>query len=159
MQQCENFFGIIVLQFVSCLPGGSIVELMVTSFKRTYTCTSQDYCCQSLCLHSRPLLTHAYTGDHQALKGRSGSVSCGRSLLLSLGPGAHEDCGSDHELLIANSGLKWEKVGKTTRPFRYDINQNPYDYTVELTNRFKGLDLIECLKTHEQRFVTLYRKQ
>ena len=82
-----------------------------------------------------------------------------RSLLLSLGPGAHKNCGSDHELLIAKSGLKWKKVGKTTRPFRYDINQNPYDYTVELTNRFKGLDPIECLKTYEQRFVTLYRKQ
>ena len=55
-------------------------------------------------------------------------------------PGA--DCGSDHELLIAKFRLKLEKVGKTTRPFRYDLNQIPYDYTVEVTNRFKGLDLI-----------------
>ena len=53
------------------------------------------------------------------------------------------DCGSDHELLIAKFRLKLKKVGKTTRPFRYDINQNPYDYTVEVTNRFKGLDLID----------------
>ena len=51
------------------------------------------------------------------------------------------DCGSDHELLIAKFRLKLKKVGKTTRPFRNDLNQNPYDYTVEVTNRFKVLDL------------------
>ena len=56
-------------------------------------------------------------------------------------PGA--DCGTYHELLIAKLGLKLKKVGKTTRPFRYDLNQIPYDYTVEVRNRFKGLDLIE----------------
>ena len=54
-------------------------------------------------------------------------------------PGA--DCGSDHELLIAKFRLKLKKVGKITRPFRYDLNQIPYDYTVEVRNRFKGLDL------------------
>ena len=53
------------------------------------------------------------------------------------------DCGSDHELLIAKFRLKLKKVGKTTRPFRYDLNQISYDYTVEVTNRFKGLDLID----------------
>ena len=53
------------------------------------------------------------------------------------------DCGSDHELLIAKLRLKLKKVGKTSRPFRYDLNQIPYDYTVEVTNRFKGLDLID----------------
>ena len=53
------------------------------------------------------------------------------------------DCGSDHELLIAKFRLKLKKVRKTTRPFRYDLNQIPYDYTVELRNRFKGLDLID----------------
>ena len=58
------------------------------------------------------------------------------------------DCGSDHELLIARFRLKLEKVGKTTRPFRYDLNQIPYNYTVEVTNRFKGLNLIECLKNY-----------
>ena len=52
-----------------------------------------------------------------------------------------------------------KKVGKTTGPFRYDLNQIPYDYAVEMTNRFKGLDLIECLKNYGQRFVTLYRRQ
>ena len=56
-------------------------------------------------------------------------------------PGA--DCGSDHELLIAKFRLKLMKVGKTTRPFRYNLNQIPYDYTVEVTNRFKGLDLVD----------------
>ena len=70
-------------------------------------------------------------------------------------PGA--DCGSDHELLIAKFRLKWKKVGKSTRPFRYDLNQIPYDST-EVTNRFKGLDLVEFLKNYGQRFVTLYRK-
>ena len=53
------------------------------------------------------------------------------------------DCGSDHKLLIAKFRLKLKKVGKTTRPFRYDLNQIPYDYTVEVRNRFKGLDLID----------------
>ena len=56
-------------------------------------------------------------------------------------PGA--DCGPDHELLIAKFRLKLKKVGKTTRPFRYDLNQITYDYTVEVRNRFKGLDLID----------------
>ena len=53
------------------------------------------------------------------------------------------NCGSDHELLIAKFRLKLKKVGKTTRPYRYDLNQIPYDYTVEVRNRFKGLDLID----------------
>ena len=53
------------------------------------------------------------------------------------------NCGSDHELLIAKFRLELKKVGKTTRPFRYDLNQIPYDYTVELANRSKGLDLID----------------
>ena len=53
------------------------------------------------------------------------------------------DCGSDHELLSAKFRLKLKKLGKTTRPFRYDLNQIPYDYTVEVRNRFKGLDLID----------------
>ena len=56
-------------------------------------------------------------------------------------PGA--DCGSDHELLIAKFRLKLNKEGKTIRPFKYDLNQIPYDYTVEMTNRFNGLDLID----------------
>ena len=68
------------------------------------------------------------------------------------------DCGSDHELLIAKFRLKL-KVGKTTTPFRNDLNQIPYDYIVKVTNRFKGLDLIECLENYGKRFVTLYKRQ
>ena len=67
-------------------------------------------------------------------------------------PGA--DCGSDHELLSAKFRLKLKKVEKTTRPFRYDLNQ-----TVEVRNRFKGLDLIEWLMNYGLRFMTLYRRQ
>ena len=70
-------------------------------------------------------------------------------------PGA--DCGSDHEILIAKFRRKLKKVGKTIRPFRYDLNQIPNDYTVEVRNRFKGLDLIECLMNYGQKFMTLYR--
>ena len=65
------------------------------------------------------------------------------------------DCGSDHELLIAKFRLKLKKVGKTTRPFQYDLNQIPYNYTVEVRNRFKGLDLMN----YGRRFMTLYRRQ
>ena len=71
-------------------------------------------------------------------------------------PGA--DYGSDHELLIAKFRLKLKKVGKTTRPLRYDLNQTPNNYTVKVRNRFKVLDLIECLKNYGQRFVTLYKR-
>ena len=69
------------------------------------------------------------------------------------------DCGSDHELLIAKFRLKLKKVRKTTGPFGYDLNQIPYDYTVEVTNRFKGLALIECLENYGWRFMTLHRRQ
>ena len=55
------------------------------------------------------------------------------------------DCGSDHKFLIAKVTLKLKKVGKTARPFRYDLNQVPYGYTVDVTNRFKGLDLIDSV--------------
>ena len=74
-------------------------------------------------------------------------------------PGA--DCGSlDHELLIAKFRLKLKKVGKTTRAFRYDLNQILYDYTVEVRNRLQGLDLIDrVLVNYGMRFVTLYRRQ
>ena len=75
-------------------------------------------------------------------------------------PGAN--CGSDHELLIAKFKLKLKKVGKTTRPFRYDLNQIPYDDTAEVRNRFKRLDLTRVpeelwMEVHD--IVTLYRRQ
>ena len=72
-------------------------------------------------------------------------------------PGA--DCGSDHELLIAKFRLKLKKVGKTTRPFRYDLKQVLYVYTVEVTNRLKGLDLIDCLKDYGWKLMILYKRQ
>ena len=82
-------------------------------------------------------------------------------------PGA--DCGSDHELLITKFRLKWKKIGKTTRPFRYDVNEIPYNYTVELTNRFKGLDLTDrvpkelwtelCETVHETVIKTIPKKE
>ena len=68
------------------------------------------------------------------------------------------DCGSDRELLIGKFRLKLKKVGKTTRPFRYDLNHIPNGYTVEVRYRFKGLDLIQCLKNY-MRFVRLCRRQ
>ena len=67
------------------------------------------------------------------------------------------DYGSDIELLIEKFRLKWKKVGKTPRPFRYDLNQIPYKYTVKVRKDLK--DLIECLMNYGQRFVTLYRRQ
>ena len=73
-------------------------------------------------------------------------ILCGqrwRSSIQSAKTRLGTDCGSDHELLIAKFRLKLKKVGETTRPFRYDLNQIPYDYTVEVSNRFKGLDLID----------------
>ena len=73
-------------------------------------------------------------------------------------PGA--DCGSDHELLIAKVKLKWKKIGKTTRPIRYDLNQIPYNYTVEVIHRFKGLNMIGRVpENYGQRLVTLYKRQ
>ena len=73
-------------------------------------------------------------------------------------PGA--DCGSDHEFLIAKFRPKLKKVGKTARPFRYDLNQIPYDYTVEVRNRFNGLDLIDRVPDELwRRYMTLYRRQ
>ena len=69
------------------------------------------------------------------------------------------DCGSDHEL-IAKFRLKLKKVGKTTRPFKYDLNQIPYDYTVEVTNRFKRLGVIDRVPEElwTKQFITLYRR-
>ena len=82
-----------------------------------------------------------------------------RSSIQSAKTRPGDDCGSDHELLIAKFRLKLKKVGKTNRPFRYDLHQIPCNYTVEVTNRFKKLDLIECLMNYGWRFMTLYRRQ
>ena len=69
------------------------------------------------------------------------------------------ECSSDHELLISKFRLKLKKVEKTTRPFRYDLNQIPYNYTAEVRNRFQGQDLTECLMNYRWGFMTLYRRQ
>ena len=82
-----------------------------------------------------------------------------RSSIQSAKTRPRDDCGSEHELLLAKFRLQLKKVGKTTRPFRYDLNQILNDYTVERRNRFKGLDLIECLMNYGRKFGTLYRRQ
>ena len=81
-----------------------------------------------------------------------------RNSILSAKTRPGPDCGSDHELLIAKVRLKLKKIGETTRPFWYNLNQIPYDCTIEMTKRFMGLDLIEYLMNYGQSFVTLYRR-
>ena len=77
-----------------------------------------------------------------------------RSSIESVKTRLGADCGSDHELFIAKFRFKLKKVGENTRLFRYDLNQIPYEYTVEVRNRFKGRDLIESLMNYGRRFVT-----
>ena len=87
------------------------------------------------------------------------AVKYGESLYSQQKKRLGVDYGSNHELLNAKFRHKLKKVGKTTRPFRYDLNQISYDYTVKVKNRFNALYLIECLKNYGQRFMTLYSKQ
>ena len=83
-----------------------------------------------------------------------------RSYIQSAKTRSGADCGSDHELLIAKIRLKLNKVGESTRLFRYDLKQIPYSYTVEVTNSFKGLGLINRVpENYGRRFMTLYRRQ
>ena len=112
--------------------------------------------------HKRRLYT--WTSSDGQYQNQADYILCSqnwRSSIESATTRLGTDCGSDHELLIAKFRLILKKLGKTTRPFRYDLNHIPYDYTVEVTNRFKGLDLIEreSLKNYGQRFMTLYRRQ
>ena len=93
--------------------------------------------------HKRGLYT--WTSPDGQYRNQSDYILCShrwRSSIQSAKTKTGADCGSDHEL-ITKFRLKQKKVGKTTRPFRYDLNQNPYNYTVKVTNRFKGLDLID----------------
>ena len=110
--------------------------------------------------HKRRLYTWTSPdGQHQ---NQIDSILCSqrwKSSIQSAKTRPKGDCGSDDKLLIAKFRLKLKKVGKTTKPFRYDLNQIPYDYTVEVRNRFKGLDLIEHLMNYGLRLVTLYRRQ
>ena len=110
--------------------------------------------------HKRRLYT--WTSPDGQLRNQIDYIVCSqrwRSYVQSTKTRPGADCGSDYQLLIAKFRLKLKKVGKITRPFKYDLNQIPYDYTVEVRNRFKGLDLIECLMNYEWRFMTLYRRQ
>ena len=94
--------------------------------------------------HKRRLYT--WTSPHGQHRNQIDYILCSqrwRSSIESAKARLGADCGTDHELLIAKFRLKLKKVGKTTRPFRYELNQIPYDYTVEVKNRFKGLDLID----------------
>ena len=108
--------------------------------------------------HNRRLYT--WTSPNSQYQNQIDYILCSqrcRSYIPSAKTRLGADCGSNHDRFIAKFRLKLKKVVKTTRPFRYDLNHIPYHYTVEVTNRFKGLDLIECLKNYGQRFVTLYR--
>ena len=112
--------------------------------------------------HKRRLYTRTSPDGQYQKKKKIDYILCSqrwRSSIQSAKTRPGADCGSDHELLISKFRLKLKKVGKTTRPFRYDLNQIPYDYTLEVRNRFKGLYLIECLMNNGRRFVTLYRRQ
>ena len=111
--------------------------------------------------HKRRLYTWASPdGQHQ---NQIDYILCSqrwRTFIQSTKTRPGTDCGSDHEILITKLWLKLKKVGKPARPFRYDLNQIPYDYTVEVRNKFMGLDLmIECLMKYGLRFMTLYRRQ
>ena len=108
--------------------------------------------------HKRRLYT--WTSPDGQYPNQIDYVLCGqrwRGSIQSAKSRLRADCGSDHELFIAKFRLKLKKVGKTISPFRYNLNKIPYDYTVEVRNRFKGLDLIECLMNYGQRFVILYK--
>ena len=110
--------------------------------------------------HKRRLYT--WTSPHGQNQNQTDYILCSqrwRSPIQSAKTRPGADCGSYHELLIAKFRLKLMKLEKTTRPFSYDLSQIPYDYTVEVTNRFKGLDLIESLKSYGWRFMTVYRRQ
>ena len=98
-------------------------------------------------------------GQHQNQNGYILFNRRWRSCLQSAKTRLGADCGSDHELLITKFRLKLKKVGKTARPFRYDLNQIPYDYTVEVRNRSKGLDLIDRMPGELWNSMTLYRRQ
>ena len=123
---------------------------------------NMEYGVEFLVLYSRSLRLYTWTSPDGQQRNHIDYILCSqrqRSSIQSAKTGPGADCGSDHELLIAKFRLKLKKVGKTTRPFRHNLNQIPYDSTVEVRNRFKGLDLIECLMNYGMRFVTLYRRQ
>ena len=110
-----------------------------------------------------PLLSPREDSTHGQYQIQIDYILCSkrwRSSIQSAKTRLGADCGSDQELHVAKFRLKLKKVGKTTRPFRYDLNQILYDYTVEVTNRFRVLDMIDRVPEELwQRFMTLYRRQ
>ena len=110
--------------------------------------------------HKRTL--YAWTSPDGQYRNQIDNILCSQKWRSSIQPAKTRlgaDCDSDHELVIAKFTLILKKVGKTARPFRYDLNQIPDAHTVEVRNRFKGLDLIECLMNYGWRFMTLYKRQ
>ena len=96
--------------------------------------------------HPLPATQDTWTSTDGQYRNKIGYILCigrWRSSIQSAKTRLGGDCGSEHQVLIVKFRLRWKKVGKTTRPFRYDLNQIPYDYRVEVRNRFKGLDLID----------------
>ena len=94
---------------------------------------------------------YTWTSPHSQYQNQTDYILCSQRRRSSIQPAKTRpgaDCGTDHELLIAKFRLKLKKMGKNTRPFRYDLNQIPYDYTVEVRNRFNGLDLID--RVHDE---------
>ena len=112
--------------------------------------------------NTRDFSNNAYTSPDGQYQNQIDYVLCNqrwRSSIQSAKTRPGSDCGQDHELLIAKFRLKLKNLGKTTRPFRYELNQILYDYSVEVTNRFKGLDRIEFQKNYGWRIMTLYRRR
>ena len=111
--------------------------------------------------HKRRLCT--WTSPDGQHRNQIGYILCSqrwRSSIQSAKTRQGDDSGSDYELLIAKFRFKLKKIGKTARPLRYDLNQIPYDYTVEVRNRFKGLDLIDRVPDElRNEVMTLYRRQ
>ena len=113
----------------------------LTEFCQENTLVIANILCQE---HKRKLYT--WTSPYSQHQNQTDCIICSqrwRSSIQSAKKRPGADCGSDHEFLIARFRLKLKEVGKTTRPFRYDLNQIPSNYTVEVTNRFKGLGLID----------------
>ena len=142
---------------------GNAVELVSIHHYQEFSVLSKKLLLQSEKLfqqHKRRLYT--WTSSDGQHRNQIDYILCSqrwRSSIQSAKTRLGADCGSDHELLIAIFRLKLKKVGKTTRLFRYDLNQIPYGYIEEVRNRFKGLDLIECVIYYGMRFVTLYGRQ
>ena len=116
------------------------------SLNKHITVELLDYMIANTLFQQHKRRFYAWTSPNDQHRNQTVYILCSqrwRSSIQSAKTRLGADCGSDHELLIAKIRLKLKKVRKTTRPFRYDLNQIPYDYTVEVTSRFKGLDLID----------------